>query len=106
MDTTEQPANEPVETETPETAQDAPEPAQADDADDAETRGEPDVEPAEAPEGVVSDSHTGPLDDDEDARFLPRDDERRKLAEQRRGRPFDEDEEAESGEQAEQSESE
>jgi len=106
MDTTEQqPAGEPVPDpaapDAPEPAQDAPEPAQepVDDPDDAEARGEPDVEPVTPPEGVVSDAHDHPLDDDEDARFLPRDDERRKLAEHRRGRPFDEDQEAEPGEQ-------
>jgi len=96
----------PDETQTPETTQDAPETTQADDADDAETRGEPDVEPVDPPEGVVSDEHDHPLDDDEDARFLPRDDERRKLAEHRRGRPFDEEQEPEASEQADESESE
>jgi len=105
MDTTEQqPAGEPTADPTapdaPDTATDAPEPVQADDADDAETRGEPDVEPVTPPEGVVSDAHDHPLDDDEDARFLPRNDERRKLAEHRRGRPFDQEQEGDAGEQA------
>jgi len=73
---------------------DAPEQEPAQDADDAETRGEPDVEPSE-PEPAdadASDPHTGPLDDDEDARHLARDDPRRLEAEERRGRAFDDDE--------------
>jgi hypothetical protein len=44
-------------------------------------------EPAEDP----SDPHTGPLDDDEDGRFLRENDPRRIAAESRRGRRFRED---------------
>ena len=110
MNTTEEPAapaTEPVPLEgAPDPGQPAPDapPAEplegAPDSDDAETRGEDDVETVTPPEGVVSDAHDHPLDDDEDARFLPRGDARRKLAEQRRGRPFDQEQEPEAGEQA------
>jgi hypothetical protein len=60
--------------------------------DDAETRGEPDVEPTAEPDDDPADTHRGPLDDDEDARHLDRDDVRRQDAERRRGKPFDQDE--------------
>jgi hypothetical protein len=81
MDTTEQQpgGDEPVETQ-----------PLAPDADDAETRGEPDVEPT-LPEPVDADKnrpHQGPLDDDEDARFLRAEDPRRQEVEQRRGERF------------------
>jgi hypothetical protein len=97
MSTTEEPGA----ADAPDQTQDAPEPAQ-----DAETTGEPDVEPATEPDRDPADTHTGPLDDDEDGRFLPRDDPRRLEAEERRGRPFDQEQEAESGEQADQGEAE
>jgi hypothetical protein len=42
-------------------------------------------EPAEEP----SDPHTGPLDDDDDARYLDPVDPRRLEVERRRGAPFD-----------------
>jgi hypothetical protein len=47
------------------------------------------VEPAPEPAEEVSDPHTGPLDDDDDARYLSPDDPRRQRVEARRGRPFD-----------------
>jgi hypothetical protein len=46
------------------------------------------VEPNPEPEPEPSDPHEGPLDDDEDGRFLRRDDPRRRDAEERRGREF------------------
>src|SRR5262245_23307514 len=82
MDTTEQQPDQP--------APDA-EPVEVDDADDAETRGEPDVEPVTPPEGVVADAHDHALDDDEDARFLAADDPRRQEVEQRLDKRFDDD---------------
>jgi hypothetical protein len=51
-----------------------------------------DVEPTPEPGEDPSDPHTGPLDDDEDGRFLERDDPRRVEAERRRGKAFDDDE--------------
>ena len=44
-----------------------------------------------APQPLIEpvDLHRGPLDDDEDGRWLDRDDPRRIEAERRRGRPFD-----------------
>jgi hypothetical protein len=53
-------------------------------------RRDDDVDPAPEPDHEPSDPHRGPLDDDEDGRFLERDDPRRLEAERRRGRPFDE----------------
>ena len=55
---------------------------------DAETRGEPDVEPSAEPDADPTDTHTGPLDDDEDARHLRPEDPRRQEVEQRRGERF------------------
>jgi hypothetical protein len=52
---------------------------------------ETDVEPAPEPSEEPVDRHRGPLDDDEDGRWLEADDPRRLEAERRRGRPFDED---------------
>jgi len=103
MDTTEQqPGSEPVPLEgAPDPAQGPPDSAPAeplegapevDDPDDAETRGEDDVEPVTPPEGVVSDAHDHPLDDEDDARLLPRDDPRRKAVEESRGEQFDDQE--------------
>ena len=54
----------------------------------------PDPEPQPDPEREPVDFHRGPLDDDEDGRWLERDDPRRLEAERRRGRRFDEDERA------------
>jgi hypothetical protein len=51
---------------------------------------EPTPEPAEEP---VDDHRRIPLDDDEDGRWLQRDDPRRLAAEERRGKRFDSDEE-------------
>ena len=45
--------------------------------------------PATEPATEPVDRHTGPLDDDEDGRFLLRDDPRRIGAERRRCRAFD-----------------
>jgi hypothetical protein len=53
-------------------------------------RPEPEPEPAPEPEREPVDIHRGPLDEDEDGRWLERDDPRRLAAEKRRGRPFDE----------------
>lgn len=47
-----------------------------------------DVEPAPEPAQEVSDPHTGPLDDDDDARYLDPNDPRRREVEARRGRRF------------------
>jgi hypothetical protein len=59
---------------------------------------EPDLadapDPAPEPESEPVDAHRGPLDNDEDGRFLDRDDPRRLEAERRGGRSFDD--EAES----------
>lgn len=44
------------------------------------------------PREEVSDPHTGPLDDDDDARYLDPVDPRRREVESKRGRPFGEDE--------------
>lgn len=49
------------------------------------------VEPTAEPEREPFDPHTGPLDDDDDARFLDPADPRRRDVEARRGRPFGED---------------
>ena len=46
-------------------------------------------EPVPEPEREPVDRHRGPLDDDEDAQFLERDDPRRVEVERRRGRPFE-----------------
>jgi hypothetical protein len=46
------------------------------------------VEPAEEPAEEPFDPHTGPLDDDEDGRFLEENDPRRIEAEARLGRRF------------------
>lgn len=48
--------------------------------------------PADDPEEEPVDHHRGPLDNDEDGRWLDRDDPRRLAAEERRGRRFDDDE--------------
>jgi hypothetical protein len=50
-------------------------------------------DPQPDPEHEPVDLHRGPLDDDEDGRWLERDDPRRVEAELRRGRPFDQDDE-------------
>jgi len=47
---------------------------------------------APEPEREPYDQHMPPLDDDEDARYLDPVDPRRRDVEQRRGRPFGEDE--------------
>jgi hypothetical protein len=47
-------------------------------------------DPAPEPDAEPVDEHLGPLDNDDDGRFLDRDDPRRIDAELRRGRPFDE----------------
>lgn len=47
------------------------------------------VTPNPEPEREPYDAHDGPLDDDDDARFLDRADARRRAVEQRRGRSFD-----------------
>ena len=56
------------------------------------TEFERDVEPTPEPALEVSDPHTGPLDDDDDARYLDPSDNRRRAVEQVRGRRFGEDE--------------
>jgi hypothetical protein len=50
------------------------------------------TDPAPNPEPFAdpADSHTGPLDDDDDARYLDPTDPRRLDVERRRGRPFTE----------------
>ena len=48
--------------------------------------------PRPDPEREPVDPHRGPLDDDEDGRWLDRRDPRRIEAERRRGRRFDDDE--------------
>ena len=53
------------------------------DTDLPEPNAEPDAEPADA--------HAGPLENDDDARWLRRDDPRRLEVERRRGVPFDQD---------------
>lgn len=53
------------------------------------------VDPNPEPVPEPSDPHEGPLDDDEDARFLRRDDPRRLEIERRRGRPFGDDDDEE-----------
>jgi hypothetical protein len=60
-----------------------PEPETTDEPD------EPEVEPAPEPDQEPSDPHTAPLDDDDDARNLDPVDPRRRAAEERRGRSFD-----------------
>ena len=50
------------------------------------------IDPRPEPDEEPSDHHRGPLDNDEDGRFLDRDDPRRQAAEERRGHPFDDDE--------------
>ena len=55
------------------------------------TEDQPDLEPAPEPDEEPSDPHTAPLDDDDDARHLDPVDPRRREAEQRRGRSFDDD---------------
>lgn len=49
------------------------------------------VPPAPEPREEPSDPHMGPLDDDDDARFLDPADPRRRRVEAERGRPFGED---------------
>jgi hypothetical protein len=51
------------------------------------------AEPTPDPGVELSDPHRGPLDDDDDARYLDPADERRLEVERRRGRPFNADEE-------------
>lgn len=46
-------------------------------------------EPAAEPDHEVADPHRGPLDNDDDARFLDPVDPRRLAIERERGRPFD-----------------
>jgi hypothetical protein len=53
-----------------------------------------DVKPTPEPDEEPADAHQGPLDDQEDARYLDPVDPRRRHAEQLRGRPFADDEEA------------
>jgi hypothetical protein len=48
----------------------------------------PEVRAADEPATDPSDPHEGPLDDDEDARFLRSEDPRRQEVEQRRGERF------------------
>jgi len=88
MNTTEEPGAEAAPVN--DASDDAPSGVRAD-TDDAETRGEPDVEPVTPPEGVVADAHDHALDDDEDARFLAADDPRRQEVEQRLHKRFDDD---------------
>jgi hypothetical protein len=47
------------------------------------------------PDDEPSDPHTGPLDDDEDARYLDPVDPRRREVEKRRGKPFSDDDDLE-----------
>ena len=49
------------------------------------------VEPVPEPSREPFDPHMGPLDDEEDGRFLDPVDPRRRAAEAARGRPFGED---------------
>ena len=56
--------------------------------DDTPAAPEPDTEP--------HDPHVGPLDNDDDARYLDPIDPRRRDAEQRRGRSFDDDNDKET----------
>jgi hypothetical protein len=49
-----------------------------------------DLTPAPEPDQEPADMHVGPLDTDDDARYLKPDDPRRLDAERRRGRPFEE----------------
>lgn len=49
-----------------------------------------DTERTPEPQEEPADQHQGPLDDDEDGRYLPRKDPRRIQAEHRRGHPFEE----------------
>ena len=49
-----------------------------------------DVPAAPEPDHELADQHRGPLDNDDDGRWLDRDDPRRIDAERRRGRAFDE----------------
>jgi hypothetical protein len=93
MNTTEDPGSgqPPVEVGQP-VEPDPDAPASTDAPDDAETRGEPDVEPTAEPATEPGDPHRGPLDDDEDGRYLDPGDVRREDAERRRGQPFDQDE--------------
>jgi hypothetical protein len=48
------------------------------------------IRPAPEPDREPADMHTGPLDADDDGRYLRPDDPRRLDAERRRGRPFEE----------------
>lgn len=58
---------------------------------EVEVEVEIEVEANPAPDNEPSDPHAGPLDDDEDGRFLRENDPRRIAAETRRGRRFRED---------------
>lgn len=62
------------------------------DDDERRHRGRQAPPPTAEPEDEPSDPHSGPLDDDEDGRYLSPFDPRRIEAERRRGRPFDQDE--------------
>jgi hypothetical protein len=53
----------------------------------------PNTEPTPEPDEEPTDQHDGPLDNEDDARYLDPVDPRRREAEQRRGRPFADDEE-------------
>jgi len=64
---------------------------------ETERRDRPPPRP-EPPEAEQVDRHTGPLDNDDDARWLRDDDPRRLEVERRRARPFDQDAESEGGE--------
>lgn len=55
-----------------------------------------DPEPRDDPEVEASDPHTGPLDSEDDARFLDPSDPRRRQVEADRGRPFRDDEEGDT----------
>ena len=57
------------------------------------------VEPTPEPEEEPVDHHRGPLDRDEDGRFLDRDDPRRLEAEERLGKRFDPSDEGKSDEE-------
>lgn len=49
---------------------------------------EPPPPPAPEPSDEPSDPHAVPLENEDDAQYLPEDDPRRKEVEQRRGKPF------------------
>jgi len=50
-----------------------------------------DITPAEEPKEEVCDTHTGPLENEDDARFLPLNDSRRLAIERRLGKKFSND---------------